>query len=80
MALMSASSPSESCLILAEVNGEICDRKIQSVFLFLCTERATWHFAMKTRQCGSDINPLVVEHKYTWVIPAMQCILSYNFF
>lgn len=62
MALMSASGPSESSLILAEVNREICDRKIQSIwqwktFLFLYTERATWRFAMKTRLCGFDINP-----------------------
>lgn len=79
MALMSVSGPSESSLILAEANREICDCKIQSIwqwktFLFLPTERATWRVATKTRLCGFDINPMVVyTHVYSHVHMGHSC-------
>lgn len=79
MALMSVSGPSESSLTLAEVNREICDCKIQSIwqwktFFFLPTERATWCVARKTRLCGFDSNPLVIHtHVYLHVYMGHSC-------
>lgn len=79
MALMNLSSPSENCLIPAEVKREICDCEIQSVwqwktFLFLTEScrRATWRDATKNRHCvvlrliqrSRTLGELVYKHGY----------------
>lgn len=84
MALMSVSGPSESSLTLAEVNREICDCKIQSDSgkHSSSSPQRERHGVLPERQdCVVLIlilwlYTLMYTYMCTWVIPAMQCILS----